>query len=82
VGDNTTAKQLRSAFNANSFALFEGTYHNFLALYSSVSRHLERQATQQIENKKKTLPLAHPSVCRRYPQFCTLLAEQNSTELA
>lgn len=50
VGDNTTAKQLRKAFDAQAFAWFAGTYHNFLAIYSSSSRHLERRAAAHIDN--------------------------------
>jgi hypothetical protein len=52
VGDNATAKQLRGAFDAQAFAWFEGTYHNFLALYSSASRHLERRAVAHVEARK------------------------------
>jgi hypothetical protein len=50
VGDNTTSKQLRKAFDAQAFAWFAGTYHNFLAIYSSSSRHLERRAAANIDN--------------------------------
>ncbi len=56
VGDNTTSLQLRKAFDAQAFAWFTGTYHNFMAIYHSSSGKQERQAAAHIANLRDRSP--------------------------
>lgn len=45
VGDNTSRARLTRVLRTpGAYALFEGTYHNWLALYSSLSRDYDRRA--------------------------------------
>jgi len=55
ASDNTSARQLHSACQAQAFLLFQGHYHNLVSLHSSLSRGLDRLVLAQVERHRSSM---------------------------
>ncbi len=58
--DNTPTKHINKVITRdNEFGVFQGTYHNMLCTYASLSRHLDRRAKTILQEASQTRSKTH-----------------------